>query len=85
MTGSNDELEGRIQRLLAQDAEIAELGIDATRDGDEVVLRGQVNGASRRDLIVVRVQELVADLAPGTRVRSEITVVDAAAPKSVSP
>jgi len=85
MTGSNDELEGRIQRLLAQDAEIAELGIDASRDGDEVVLRGQVNGASRRDLIVVRVQELVADLTPGTRVRSEITVIDAAAPKSVAP
>jgi hypothetical protein len=85
MTSSDDELEGRIQGLLAQDDEIAELGMDATRDGDEVVLRGQVNGAHRRDLIVVRVQELVTALAPGTLVRSEITVIDAAAPKSVAP
>jgi hypothetical protein len=81
MTRSDEELEGRIQRLLAEDAEIAELGLDATHENNEVILRGQVNSDTRRDLIVNRVRELAVDLAPGVGVRSEITVTGAAAPR----
>jgi hypothetical protein len=74
--GRDPQVEGDIQHLLAEDADIAELGIEAISDGDVVVLRGQVTTADRRDRIVARVAEAV----PGRRVRSEITVPSAAAP-----
>jgi hypothetical protein len=77
MTDRDPQLEGEIQHLLAEDGDIAELGIDAVSDGDEIVLRGQVTSFERRNLIVARVGEA----NPGRTVRSEITVPSAAPPE----
>ena len=76
MTGTDPHLEGEIQRLLAEDADIAELGIDAVRQGASVVLRGCVSTAERRALIVDRVRAAFPDLD----VRDRIAIAGTDAP-----
>jgi hypothetical protein len=77
MIRSYDELTGTIQHLLAEDDDVAELGVEAICEGGAVILRGQVNSAARRELIASRVQELAPDL----HMRCEITVIDPGAPE----
>lgn len=69
-------IEGEIQRLLAEDAEIAELGIDVACEGDRAVLRGCVTTPERRAAIVDRVRHAFPDLD----VRDEIAVAGTDAP-----
>lgn len=78
MIRSHDELEGQIQHLLAEDDDIAELGVEALQEAGAIVLRGQVNTVTRRELIVKRVHELAPDLS----IRCEITVIEATAPEA---
>ncbi len=73
---SGPSVEGDIQHLLGEDDDIAELGVDVIHTEQEVILRGQVNSAQRRDRIVERVSGEYPDL----RVRCEITVTSTAAP-----
>jgi len=73
---SQPELEGRVQRLLADD-DIAELGVEVFCEGDDLVLRGQVNTEHRRELIYRR----VAEVAGGHHVRRELTIASVAPPE----
>jgi len=59
---TDPHLEGEIQRLLAEDADIAELGIDVVGEGGAVVLCGCVSTPERRALIIDRVGAAFPDL-----------------------
>jgi hypothetical protein len=78
MAGSEQHVEGDIQRLLAEDERIAELGVDVHCEDGVIVLRGQVNSAERRD----RIADAVRQLVPSMDVRCEIDVLDAPAPQT---
>ena len=64
----NTQLEAAVQRLLTEDAAIAEQGITVQRRDDLVVLGGEVESAQRRDEICRAVTthfpevELVCDI-----------------------
>jgi osmotically-inducible protein OsmY len=62
----------RIQRRIAEDDRVAELGIHVDVRGDEVFLRGQVGTEERRRLIGVVAREG----ARGLRFHNEINVVE---------
>jgi rhodanese-related sulfurtransferase len=62
----------RVQRALAEDERIAELGILVDIRGEQLFLRGRVAGAERRMLIA----DVAGEAAPGLVVRNEITVLD---------
>jgi hypothetical protein len=76
MLDSDPHIEGEIQRLLAEDADIAELGIDIACEAGAVVLRGCVTTPQRRAAIVGRVRAAF----PGHNVRDEIAVAGKEAP-----
>jgi hypothetical protein len=66
---SHEYLEAQMQRLFAEES--AELGIEAFRRDDILVVRGEVESEGRRaDLI-----ERIAAHFPHLRVRNEITIV----------
>jgi hypothetical protein len=75
MTARPDD-EAALQRLLAEDETVAELGIDVTRRDRTVVLSGQVESAERRDEIGRRVAEYLT----GDDIRNDIVVVPAPPP-----
>jgi BON domain len=62
----------RVQRALAEDERINELGILVDIRGGQLFLRGQVACAQRRALIA----DVAEEAAPGLTVRNEITVLD---------
>ena len=66
MTPVDPHVEGEIQRLLAEDADIAELGIEVAGvdvgEHPTIVLRGCVNGPERRTHIVDRVRAAFPDI-----------------------
>ena len=68
--------DAQLQRAIAEDAGIAELGIDILTRGDCVVLNGHVESAQRRETIERRVTEHL----PGYRLVNEIVVLKAEAP-----
>jgi hypothetical protein len=77
MTGNTRNWdEAALQRMLAEDDNLAELGVDVVRRDDTAVLTGQVESAHRREEIARR----VAECLPGVRVRNDIVVVPVAAP-----
>jgi osmotically-inducible protein OsmY len=59
-----------VHRLLAEDADIAEQGIEVIRRDGTLVLRGQVESAERRDAIGAK----VAENFPDSQVRNDITI-----------
>ena len=67
---SDPHTEGEIQRLLAEDAEITELGIDVICSGGRIELSGEVPTAQRRDMIAER----VAGAFPDADIHNAITV-----------
>jgi hypothetical protein len=73
---SDPHVEGEVQRLLAEDPDIAELGIEAVAEGEAIVLRGCVGTPARRHLIADR----IARAFPDADLRNEIEVAGADAP-----
>jgi len=63
--------EAAVQRLLTEDASLAEQGIDVTRREGAIVLTGSVESEERR----THVAERVAECLPGDEVRNDIVVV----------
>ena len=59
-----------LQRILAEDPRVAELGIHVSRRDDHVVLRGQVESAGRR----AEIEQRVVEQLPDHRILNEITV-----------
>ena len=69
---SHEYTDAHLQRVLAEDGRIAELGIDVTVGRDEtIVLSGQVESAERCQAIEDRVREE----CPGCRIVNEVIVV----------
>ncbi|GII85625.1 hypothetical protein Ssi03_36150 [Sphaerisporangium siamense] len=66
----------RVQRALAEDERTYELGIRVDIRGDQLFLRGQVEGAERR----AQVAAVAAENAPWLTVRNEVTVVEVREP-----
>ena len=64
----DEYLLAQVQRLLAEDG--AELGIDAVRRDDVLVLRGEVESEQRCREVEARVAERFPDL----KIRNELTV-----------
>jgi osmotically-inducible protein OsmY len=62
--------EAAVHRLLAEDDDIAEQGIEVIRHGGMLVLRGQVESVLRRDAIGAKVAERFSDY----EVRNDVTV-----------
>jgi osmotically-inducible protein OsmY len=62
--------EAAVHRLLAEDADIAEQGIEVIRHDSTLVLRGQVESTQRRDAIGAK----VAESFPDCELRNDITV-----------
>jgi osmotically-inducible protein OsmY len=68
--------EAALQRLLTEDGNLAEQGIDVTRREGAVVLTGCVESEARR----AQVAERVARCLPGHEVRNDIVVVPVQTP-----
>ncbi|NUT32629.1 MAG: hypothetical protein HOV79_06085 [Hamadaea sp.] len=64
----DEYLLAQLQRLLAEDG--AELGIEAVRRDDVIVLRGEVESEQRRS----EAERRVADAFPELKVRNELTI-----------
>jgi len=80
MTDQVDEyLEARIQRLLTEDATIAEQGITVQRRDQIVVLGGEVESAQRRDEICRQINTHFPDV----EIACDIGIVRAQAPTEV--
>jgi hypothetical protein len=80
MTHQLDEyLETEIQRLLTEDARIAELGITVQRREQLVVLGGEVESAERRDEIC---RQITAHF-PDVEITCDIGITRAQAPSEV--
>lgn len=73
---TEDYTDALVQRALAEDDAIAELGIDVVDQDDCLVLSGHVESEQRRD----DVRRRVAELCPDRRIVNEIVVVAAAGP-----
>jgi hypothetical protein len=63
--------EAAVHRLLAEDADIAEQGIEVIRHGATLVLRGQVESPERREAIGAK----VAEVCPDCELHNDITVL----------
>jgi hypothetical protein len=77
---SQDYTESRLQRVLAEDERIAELGIRviALADG-RLALCGEVESVQRR----VMIERVVAELFPDLRIQSDIGVTRVHEPDEV--
>ncbi|WP_308167831.1 BON domain-containing protein [Catellatospora tritici] len=67
---SDEYIDAAVQRMLTEDDEISEQGIEVVWHGGTVVLRGQVECASRREAIEARVLARF----PDRRVCNDISV-----------
>jgi hypothetical protein len=65
----DEYIEAQLQRILAEES--AELGIDAFRRDDVIIVRGEVESEQRRQAVERRVTEHFPDLV----VRNEITII----------
>ncbi|MDH2427511.1 BON domain-containing protein [Sphaerisporangium sp. TRM90804] len=66
----------RVQRALAEDDRTHELGIRVDIRGDQLYLRGKVEGGERRR----QVAAVAGETAPGLTVHNEVTVVEVREP-----
>lgn len=79
-TGPPDEyVEADIQRLLAEDPDVAEQGITVVRNERGLVLYGEVESSHRREEILRRVAERFPDVA----ITSDIGVIRTQAPTEI--
>jgi hypothetical protein len=62
----------RVQRALAEDARTHELGIRVDIRGDQLFLRGQVDGAEQRE----RLGAVAHETAPALHLHNEIKIVE---------
>lgn len=80
MTEDPAHVAAAIAHLLAEDTEVAELGIKAICDsapsGTTIVLRGRVSSPVRRD----RIADRVASAFPGLAIRNDIEIAGTAPP-----
>jgi len=79
MTNRLEYLEAEIQRLLTEDAQIAELGLLVQRHDQVVVLTGEVESAQRREEIC---RQITAHF-PGVEIACDIGITRAQAPGDV--
>ena len=75
----DEYVEAAVQRLLTEDADIAEQGISVARREHKLVLCGEVESRQRRDEIL----RLVTEAFPDVHVTSDIGVTRAQAPTEV--
>jgi osmotically-inducible protein OsmY len=66
----------RVQRALAEDDRVNELGIRVDVRGEQLYLRGQVSCDERRH----KIEDVAREAAPGLRVHNEITLVEVREP-----
>lgn len=78
MNVSDPYADAELQRALAEDVRVAELGIDIVTHADCVVLRGQVETQQRR----AEIERQVMLRMPQRRVVNEIVVVEVHPPAS---
>jgi osmotically-inducible protein OsmY len=76
MTNDDVYIAEQVERALAQDERTHELGVHVEVDGDAVVLRGEVAGAQRQQLVA----QVAAEAAPGLAVRNEVSVTEVLPP-----
>jgi hypothetical protein len=69
-------LAGRIERALAEDPRVHELGVCVEVKEGIVYLRGEVAGERRRQLVA----EVASEAAPGLTARNEVSVIDVRPP-----
>ncbi|MFI6762996.1 hypothetical protein ACIBF5_28085 [Micromonospora sp. NPDC050417] len=75
----DDYLEAAVQRLLTENADIAEQGINVVRRDQSLVLYGEVESQQRREEILRRVAEAYPDLP----LKVDIGLIRAQAPTEV--
>ncbi|RKR87992.1 hypothetical protein BDK92_2295 [Micromonospora pisi] len=75
----DDYLEAAVQRLLTENADIAEQGINVVRRDQSLVLYGEVESQQRREEILRRVAETYPDLP----LKVDIGLIRAQAPTEV--
>jgi hypothetical protein len=68
--------EAEIQRLLTEDADVAEQGVTVTRRENTLLLCGEVESAQRRDEIIRRIRQAY----PGVQLECDIAIIRAQAP-----
>ena len=68
---ADDYVDAEVQRVLAEDPRIAELGIEVIARANHIVLRGQVESEERRDAIAREVAERLRN----HRIHNEIGVI----------
>jgi osmotically-inducible protein OsmY len=66
----------QVERALTQDDRTNELGVNVEVNGSTVVLRGEVAGTQRRQLI----GDVAAEVAPGLTIRNEVQVTEVLPP-----
>ena len=79
MTTEDHYLESQLQRLLAEDGRVAELGIRVFRLEDGFALSGEVESPQRRDMIC----RLVTEAFPEVRIDCDIGVTRVHEPDEV--
>lgn len=75
----DEYVEAAVQRLLTEDAGIAEQGLTVTRRKDRLVLYGEVESVQRRDHIL----DLVAEKFPDVPLSVDIGITRAQEPTEV--
>jgi osmotically-inducible protein OsmY len=66
----------QVERALTQDDRTNELGVNVEVNGSTVVLRGEVAGTRRQQLIA----DVAAEAAPGLTIRNEVQVTQVLPP-----
>jgi osmotically-inducible protein OsmY len=66
----------QVERALTQDDRTNELGVNVEVNGSTVVLRGEVAGTQRQQLI----GDVAAEAAPGLTIRNEVQVTEVQPP-----
>jgi osmotically-inducible protein OsmY len=76
MTNDDVYIAEQVERALAQDERTHELGVHVAVDEGAVVLRGEVAGEHRQQLVA----QVAAEAAPGLAVRNEVSVTEVLPP-----
>jgi hypothetical protein len=69
---------GQVERALHEDTRTHELGVRVEVDGENVALRGEVQGEERRRLIA----QVAAEAAPGRTITNEVAVTELLPPET---
>jgi hypothetical protein len=69
-----------VRDALATDARVGELGLDVTHEDDQVVIRGAIGNAARKEALVPIAREVLAEYGCALGVRDETEIPAAGAP-----